>query len=77
MIQTNVPKAGCEMHSRKDLRMTKKESRNRNFDPAFETIFGVSRCFQRSKEKLNFYFFVLKVVGNEKGGGSGSRLLIE
>jgi hypothetical protein len=34
-----------------------KDSQNRNFDAAFATVFGNSKCFQ--KNKLNFIFIVL------------------
>jgi hypothetical protein len=38
--------------------MTAKESRNRNlkFDAAYGTIFRISKCFQRSKQKLHISF---------------------
>jgi hypothetical protein len=32
--------------------MTAKGSWNRNSDPAIRTIFRISRCFQRSQQKL-------------------------
>ncbi len=54
----DVPKAGYECTLEKNQPMTVKERRNINlkFDAAFETIFRISDCFQRSKQNLNIYF---------------------
>jgi hypothetical protein len=45
-----VPKAGYDMYTREDLPMTAKESRNRNSEAAFGTIFRTSKCVQKKKQ---------------------------
>jgi hypothetical protein len=56
-----VPKAACaneivQRHWRKSTNESKKTEQK--FDAAFDQFFRISKCFQRSKQKL-FNFFVL------------------
>jgi hypothetical protein len=48
--------------------MTAKESRNRNYQAAVGTIFGISNCFQRNKQK-NIFLFFHKAAGKFKSKG--------
>jgi hypothetical protein len=54
-----VPKADFDLYSGENQPMTEKESLKRNYDASLRTIFRISKCFQRSKQKLYkliFYF---------------------
>jgi hypothetical protein len=51
-----VPKAGYDMHIEENPSMREREGRNRNSGVPFTIIFRISKCFQRSKQKLYSYF---------------------
>ncbi len=42
--------------------MREKESKNRNSDATFQTIFRISKCFYRSKHKHFIYFIFIKAA---------------
>jgi hypothetical protein len=52
-----VPKADHECTLEKKSTKESEEKQEQKFDPAFETIFRITNCFQRSKQKL--YIFSL------------------
>jgi hypothetical protein len=52
-----VPKAGNECTLEKVHQLEqKKEKSGQKFDAAFGTIFRISKCFQRGKQKLHSNF---------------------
>ncbi len=63
LLLKKFPKAGYDLYSNRTLHgenysMIAKESRNRNSDAAFGTVFRIRNCFQRSKERLkNIFLF--------------------
>jgi hypothetical protein len=74
----NVPEAACDseivpnasydmyivQYTGENLPMTYKESRNSNSDAAFERSLKLY-CFQRSKQRHNNYFPVIKLPVNQ------------
>ncbi len=59
VILKRVPKASYDIYTGENWPRTAKESWNWKYDAAFRTIFRVSNCFQRSKQRLNNYFSIL------------------
>jgi hypothetical protein len=52
IVPKNILTVGYEMYTRENEPMTKKKSWNRNSDVAYGTIFRVSSCYHRGKQKL-------------------------
>ncbi len=55
MIPKIVPKTGYECNMKK-LTNENKGKPEQKFDGAFVTIFSISKCFQRSKQKIYIRF---------------------
>ncbi len=56
------PKAGYGMYTVENWPVKEKESKNRNSDAAFKTVFKISEYFQKSNQKLLIIFLFHKGV---------------
>jgi hypothetical protein len=52
----SCPNASHDMYTGKNQPTKEKESRNRNSDAAFGTVFKINKCFQKTSRKVRFEY---------------------